>query len=326
MDSWSPFFHLGSFSCTCLNCDCKQSMLLGKPHQMLYSSYLSSTKSTNNILVIAEMSLLLQLLLLLFLSNCVTVQQSSLEEAVGYDLEETTNKSDKVTGIESKSEELTQRMERMEISWKLEKANLETKLETKNVEVENLQEQLKEVKVHFESRMEEVASLPSEMAMQIADLQNQLKEVKAQKKDQNQELADSEMKKQCKAEVKKELDKILPTAVEQGLRDLPFEMVCAYKHEQGPPANSVVSYDRITVEFNNSDRPGGGDGSMNIKTGVFTTVTSGYYIITFSGYVEVLPGDYTQMWLYHNALCRSRNGEVSTIIFPFLRENVTFTF
>ena len=41
---------------------------------------------------------------------------------------------------------------------------------------------------------------------------------------------------------------------------------------------------------------------MNIKTGVFTTITSGYYIITFSAYVEVLPGDYTQMWLYHNGV------------------------
>ena len=30
--------------------------------------------------------------------------------------------------------------------------------------------------------------------------------------------------------------------------------------------------------------------------------------------------------LVNIALCRSRNGEVSTIIFPFLRENVTFTF
>merc|ERR1711990_1126192 len=109
------------------------------------------------------------------------------------------------------------------------------------------------------------------------------------------------MKMQCKAEVEKELDKVLPTAVEQGLRDLPFEMVCAYKHDWGA-ANSVVNYDRISVEFNNSDRPGGGDGSMNIKTGVFTAVTSGYYIITFSGYVEVLPGDYTHMWLYHNGV------------------------
>ena len=112
---------------------------------------------------------------------------------------------------------------------------------------------------------------------------------------------ENKLKMECKAEVEKELDKVLPTAVEQGLRDLPFEMVCAYKHDW-QEANSTVSYDRIAVEFNNSDRPGGADGSMNIETGVFTTVTSGYYIITFSGSVNAEPGDFTQMYLYHNGV------------------------
>ena len=77
--------------------------------------------------------------------------------------------------------------------------------------------------------------------------------------DQNWEVGKSlknEIKMQCKAEVKKELDKVLPTAVEQGLRDLPFEMVCAYKFHW-TAANSIITYDRITVEFNNSDLPGG---------------------------------------------------------------------
>ena len=64
----------------------------------------------------------------------------------------------------------------------------------------------------------------------------------------------------------------------------------------------VVKYDRISVEFNNANRPGGGDGSMNIETGVFTTVTSGYYIITFSGYVGLNFGETTDMWLGHNGV------------------------
>jgi len=126
--------------------------------------------------------------------------------------------------------------------------------------------------------------------------------VKAERKNENQEVAKSlksEMKMQCQAEVKKELDKVLPTAVEQGLRDLPFEMVCAYKGEWSA-ANGAISYDRTTVEFNDSDRPGGADGSMNIETGVFTAVSSGYYIVTYSGKVRVHPGEYTYMYLYHN--------------------------
>ena len=57
------------------------------------------------------------------------------------------------------------------------------------------------------------------------------------------------------------------------------------------------------MEFNNSHRPGGGDGTMNIETGVFTAVTSGHYIITTSGIVQVRgAGHSTVMWLYHNGV------------------------
>merc|ERR1712018_714067 len=107
---------------------------------------------------------------------------------------------------------------------------MEKKLEAKNTEVEDLQKQMKEAE-EFESRVEEeIAGLKSELRMEIADFQNQ-----------------------CQAEVKSEVEKVLPTAVEKGLRDLPFEIVCAYQHVWRA-ANSIVTYDRISVEFNNSDQ------------------------------------------------------------------------
>ena len=109
------------------------------------------------------------------------------------------------------------------------------------------------------------------------------------------------VKSEVRAEVKKEVDKVLPTAVEQGLRDLPFEMVCAHQ-DVWTAENSIVNYDRISVEFNNSERPGGADGTMNIETGVFTTVTSGYYIITFSAFADVHVEETTSMYLYHNGV------------------------
>ena len=34
----------------------------------------------------------------------------------------------------------------------------------------------------------------------------------------------------------------------------------------------------------------GGDGSMNIKTGVFTAITNGYYVVTFSASARVRSG------------------------------------
>ena len=72
------------------------------------------------------MALLLLLLLALPLSNC-----ESSKETVKDDLEETMYKSEKLEGIEEKVEEL------------------ETKLEAKNVEMANLQNQLKEVKMQL---------------------------------------------------------------------------------------------------------------------------------------------------------------------------------
>jgi len=41
---------------------------------------------------------------------------------------------------------------------------------------------------------------------------------------------------------------------------------------------------------------------MNIETGVFTTVTSGYYIVTFSGSADVHGGEWSYMYLYHNGV------------------------
>merc|ERR1711990_499048 len=217
-----------------------------------------------------EMSTLLFGFLILHLSTCASSKQPGLEENVGGDPKEKMCKREKLNGIEEKVEDLLQRMEIMDTRWKLEKALLEEKLDIKNVEVEDLQKQLKEAK----------------------------------RKNENQEVAKSlrsEMENQCKAEVKKELEKVLPSAVEQGLRDLPFEMVCAYQDEW-TESNSIVAYDRISVEFNNNDRPGGADGTMNIDTGVFTTVTSGYYIVTFSGFTDVHVEETTSMYLYHNGV------------------------
>ena len=53
-------------------------------------------------------------------------------------------------------------------------------------------------------------------------------------------------------------------------------------------------------------RPEGVDGTMNIETGVFTTGTTGYYIIPFSGGVqlraaEIVP-EWTDTYLCHNGV------------------------
>merc|ERR1711971_701668 len=130
---------------------------------------------------IAKMPPLLLLLLVLLLSICVSSKQYRTEDKVEDDLEDKMYKREKLDDMEDKFQEL---MQRMDNRWKMEKAHLEKKLETKNVEVENLQKQLKEMEVQFESRVEEVmlsnqrnqrnqevTSLKGELKMQIGDLQ-----------------------------------------------------------------------------------------------------------------------------------------------------------
>ena len=163
------------------------------------------------------------------MSNCAF---AGLENAVKDGSKEC--KCEELNGIAEQVKELMQRMERMDISWKEEKAHLENRLDTKNVEMEDLRRRLEEVELLLESRVEEVMARTQSRNEEMLRTQN------------NQEVLNSELTLQCRAEVKKELDKVLQEAVQQGLRDLPFEMICARKITWDK-ADSVVSYDRITV-------------------------------------------------------------------------------
>ena len=94
------------------------------------TSYVADKKGPRNACnsVIAEMSLLLfGFLLLHLLSNCISSKQSGLEKTVTDGSEETEQRN---LNCICKVDELLQRLERMDISWKLEKAYLEGKLES----------------------------------------------------------------------------------------------------------------------------------------------------------------------------------------------------
>ena len=89
------------------------------------------------------MSLLLLGFLLMHICNGVSAKQSGSEVAVESDPKEIMFEND--SGIGDQVKELMQRMERMEISWKQEKAHLETKLESQNMEMENNKKRLTEM-------------------------------------------------------------------------------------------------------------------------------------------------------------------------------------
>ena len=60
-------------------------------------------------------------------------------------------------------------------------------------------------------------------------------------------LADMSAKLEGISRLEKKLEEVLPDAVEQRLRDLPFDMVCAFQNYlNSVEDDSTVTYDRIT--------------------------------------------------------------------------------
>ena len=49
---------------------------------------------------------------------------------------------------------------------------------------------------------------------------------------------------------------LLSAPADKAVRDLPFIMMCAYKGSW--TSTSIIPYDKLTLDYNNCDRPGGG--------------------------------------------------------------------
>ena len=147
----------------------------------------------------------------------------------------------------------------------------------------NLLQLEKNIKETTEDAQGEAISLEA-VLQKLANLQEQVSDLETK-------LEEGNRMQKCETKVETKLDEVLPMAVQEGRKASPNEMVCAYKqywHVMDP----IVTYDFITSEFN--------AGVLNIETGTFTAVTSGYYMITFSATAGVEPGEYCNIWLYHS--------------------------
>ena len=110
---------------------------------------------------------------------------------------------------------------------------------------------------------------------------------------------DLEMKTKCRAEVLEQLEKSISNRVlmsnNNDASSTSYGHVCVYK-SQWDAANSTVTFDRITSGFI-INQPGL---AVDTHAGSFTISSSGHYMITFSGYANVHPGDRTEMSIYKN--------------------------
>ena len=125
--------------------------------------------------------------------------------------------------------------------------------------------------------MREKAELEDEVrrvSTEIAMLKGELKE---------------EIARRCKIEVMEQQENLITSNVKKA--STTYGVVCVYKL-LWDAANSLVTYDRITSGFNSN----GYGLTVFPESGSFTIITSGYYMITFSGHANVQPGPMNQRW------------------------------
>ena len=126
-----------------------------------------------------------------------------------------------VDEVATAMEELSKRMENLEEAWEMEKSELESKVEDKNKQVEQLAEVVDKMRTQCESNNEEVDNIIRHMDSMRRHKENQSTRIN-----------------------KKEV------------RDLPYMMLCAFRADWRG-ADNTIFYDRITMEYNNADQPGG---------------------------------------------------------------------
>ena len=160
------------------------------------------------------------------------------------------------------NQQIEERMSKMKAAMMIE---VEEKVETKlRAEMAEMREDIEKVmRIEMQEKVdvirEEMQEKEEAMRVEMQEKDNEMKEVKKQLdvlEARNTELTTK----------LREVDQKSP-------RDLPFILTCAYQDKWSTPG-ATITYDRLTVDYNNSGRPGGGDGDMEIgyigwATGIF---------------------------------------------------------
>merc|ERR550517_1511826 len=128
------------------------------------------------------------------------------------------------------------------------------------------------------------------------------KELEARNKELETRLEDK-MRKEVEESIRRELAASYSnhTLTNPSLRDLPIVLISAWQ-DGVLTTPQTVTFDSFLANYNNAARPGGGDGELDLDSGVFTCFTPGYYTVSFSAYGIVGPTghDNIELYLYKN--------------------------
>ena len=116
---------------------------------------------------------------------------------------------------------------------------------------------------------EHCSSLVQELRQEVSALRAQLREDRRREEEVAARLEVLEARLDREGERRTTLE-----AEVEAREEVPSVLMCAYQDIWNDEM-STVTYDSFLSNFNNADKPGGGDGQLDLATGVFTCLTTG---------------------------------------------------
>ena len=103
----------------------------------------------------------------------------------------------------------------------------------------------------------------TQLLERIERLENRGEEMKMEMRQEMDKLKSELSKKE------NELSLYVRDNVRAALAEVPYLAVCAYKQVWEPEIlETAITFDKFLANFNNADQPGGGDGQLDLNTGV----------------------------------------------------------
>merc|ERR1712037_537490 len=152
-------------------------------------------------------------------------------------------------------------------------------------------------KMELEAKVKEMEEKNREMERRVKELEDKMNEVKSEL-----EASTSKLRTDTEESSRKEIA-TNDTLTNPSPRDLPIVLISAWQ-SRTLTSPQTVTFESFLANFNNANRPGGGDGVLDLDSGVFTCFTPGFYTVSFSAYGKVGPdyGLQNDLYLYKNGL------------------------
>lgn len=204
-------------------------------------------------------------------------------------------KSSPEQSLEGLVEKLEFRLREMELrledtDMRMKKENEKQAQEKKELEAKN-----KEMERRLEAKDKEMERRLAELEKKMKEEKYELeREMEASTSKLRKEVEDSEESLRTEFASNFTKDNAL---TKPSLRDLPIVIISAWRLS-GLTSPQTVTFESFLANFNNADRPGGGDGVFDLDSGIFTCFAPGYYTVSFSAHSDVGGGQATSQDLY----------------------------